>query len=51
MPELQFLETLNFPRALWKLQNWVNFRFVSYLKFFSVSINKKITFTVSVKPN
>ena len=25
MPELQFLKTLIFPRALLKLQNWVNF--------------------------
>ena len=25
MPELQFLKTLIFPRALSKLQNWVNF--------------------------
>ena len=33
-----------------KLQNWVNFS-AFYLKFFSVSIIKKMTFIVSVKPN
>ena len=27
MPELEFLQTLIFPRAVWKLQNWVNFSF------------------------
>ena len=31
---LQFLKTLIFPRALWKLQNGVNFSIISYLKFF-----------------
>ena len=49
MPELQFIKTLIFTRAF-KLQNWVNFSFF-YLKFFSVSIIKKMTFIVSVKPN
>ena len=34
MPELQFLKTLIFPRAIYKLQNWVNFSIV-YLKLFS----------------
>ena len=38
MPELQFLKTLDFPGALWKLQNWVNFCIFSYLKVFSVFI-------------
>ena len=51
MPELQFLERLIFPRALKKLENWVNFSFSSHLKFFSVYIIKKMTFVVSVKPN
>ena len=46
MPELQFLKTLIFPRAIWKLENWVNFSFFSYLIFFSVSITKKMTFIV-----
>ena len=50
MPELQFLKTLIFARALEKLQNWVNFSFLS-LKFFSVSIINKMTFIFSVKPN
>ena len=49
MPRLQFLKMLNFPRALQKLQNRVNFSFFSYLKFFPVSIIKKTMFTVSVK--
>ena len=51
MPELQFLERLIYPRALKKLENWVNFRSSSHLKFFSVCIIKKMTFIVSVKPN
>ena len=51
MPELQFLKTLIFLRALWKLQNWVSSSIFSYLKFFSASIVEKITFIVSVKPN
>ena len=51
MPELQFLKTLIFLRALQKLQNWVNFSFFFYSKFFCVSIIKKMTFIVSVKPN
>ena len=38
MPELQFLKTLIFARALLKLRNWVNFRIFSYLRFFSVFI-------------
>ena len=42
MLELQFLKTLIFLRALWKLQNWVIFSFFSYLKFFSVSIVEKL---------
>ena len=49
IPELQFLKTLIFPRVLENLQNWVNFHFLSHLKFFSVSIIKKM-FIVSVKP-
>ena len=49
MTRLQVLKMLNFPRALQKLQNRVNFSFFSYLKFFSVSIIKKTMFTVSVK--
>ena len=32
----------------WDVKNWVNFRFFSYLKFFSVSIINKTTFIVSV---
>ena len=51
MPELQFLKTLILWRTLDKLKNRVNFSFFSYLKFFSVSIIKKKTFIVSVKPN
>ena len=51
MPELQFLKSQIFPRALLKLQNWVNFSFFSYLKYFSVSVIKKMTFIFSVKPN
>ena len=35
MPELQFLKSLIFPRALWKLQIWVKFSIYSYLKCFS----------------
>ena len=38
MPELQFLKTLIFPRVLKELQNWLNFRIFSCLKFFSVFI-------------
>ena len=38
MPLLQILKTMNFPRALWKLQNIVYFRIFSYLKFFPVFI-------------
>ena len=49
MTRLQVLKMLNFPRALQKLQNRVNFSFFSYLKLFSVSIIKKMMFTVSVK--
>ena len=51
MPELQFLKTLFFLEICKKLQSWVNISFFSYLKSFSVSIIKKITFIVSVKPN
>ena len=51
MPKLQFLVTLIFPRTLQKLHNWLNFSFFSYLKFYCVSIIKKMTFIVSVKPN
>ena len=51
MPELHFLKTLIFPRALWKLQNWVNLSFSSPLKCFSVWIIDKMMFIVSVKPN
>ena len=39
MPELQFLETLIFPRTLYKLQNLVNSSIFSYLKFFFIFIN------------
>ena len=38
MPELQFLKTLIIPRALYKLQNWVNFSLFSYLIFFLSSL-------------
>ena len=38
MPKLKILKMLIFPRALQKLQNWVNFSFFSYLKFFCFSI-------------
>ena len=41
----------DFLRAPLKLQNWVNFSFFSYLKLFSVSIIKKMTFVVSVAPS
>ena len=52
VPELQFLKTLIFFRALWKLQNWVNFSFFfSDLKIFSLSIIKEMTRIVNVKPN
>ena len=34
MPDLQFLKTLIFARALWKSQNSVNFTIFSYLRFF-----------------
>ena len=51
MTGLQVLKTLIFPRALLKLKNRVNFRIFSCLKLFSVSIIKKMTFIVSVKPN
>ena len=37
--------------AIKKLQKLSKFQFFSYLKFSSVSIIKKITFIVSVKPN
>ena len=37
-------------RALYKLQNWINFS-LFYSKLFSVSIIKKMTFFVNVKPN
>ena len=36
MLKLQFLKTLIFPIALQNLQNWANFSFFSYLKFFCV---------------
>ena len=48
MPEPQFLKTLIFPRALLKLQIWVNF---SFFQFFSVSIIKKMMFMASAKLN
>ena len=48
MPKMKFLKTLIFPRALEKLQNWVNFSFISYLKFFCFTILTKLTFTVGV---
>ena len=51
MPQPKFLATLIFPRALQKLQNWVSFSFPPSLKLFCVSINKKMTFIVSVKSN
>ena len=51
MPKLKILKTLIFPRALQKLQNWVNFSFFPYLKLFCFSIIKKMTFIISVKPN
>ena len=51
MAGLTFLKTLIFPRALLKLQNWVNSSFFPYLKFFCFSIIKKMKFIVSVKPN
>ena len=51
MPELQFLKTLFFLEICKKWQSWVNIRFFSHLKSFSVSIIKKITFIVSVKLN
>ena len=51
MPELQFLKALIFPRVLGKLQNSVNVRFFSDLKFFSASIIKKMAFIVGVKTN
>ena len=51
MPELQFLKALIFPRVLGKLQNSVNVRFFSDLKFFSAFIIKKMAFIVSVKTN
>ena len=38
MPELQFLKTLIFLRAIYKLQNWVDFSIFSHLKFFYVFI-------------
>ena len=36
--EMQILKTLIFPRAVKKLQNWVNVSFLFYLKVFSVFI-------------
>ena len=36
MPELEFLKTLIFPRALRKLHNCVDLSIFSYLKLFSV---------------
>ena len=51
MLKLQFLKTLIFPRALQNLENWVSFSFFSFLQFFCVSIIKKMTFIISVKPN
>ena len=36
--QLPFLKTLIFLRALYKLQNWVNFSSFSHLKFISVFI-------------
>ena len=50
MRKMKFLKTLLFPRALQKLQNWVNVSFISYLKFFCLITLKKLTFTVSIKP-
>ena len=47
MLELQFLKTFIFPRALWMLQNWVNFSIFSYLKFFSVFIINSSTILFS----
>ena len=48
MPELQFLKTLVFPRALksYKIE-WT----FPYLKFLLISIIEKMKFIVSVKPN
>ena len=51
MHELQFFKNTDFSWSSLKVQNWVNFSFFSYLKFFSVSIIKKMKFIVSVKPN
>ena len=48
MPKMKFLKTLIFPRALQKLQNWVNFSFISYLKFFCFTILTKLTFAIGV---
>ena len=50
MRKMKFLKTLIFPRALQKLQNWVNVSFISYLKFFCLTILKKLTFAVGIKP-
>ena len=47
MPELQFLKTLIFLRAIYKLQNWVDFSTFSHLKFFSVFIINGSTILVS----
>ena len=47
MSELQFLKTLIFLTAIYKLQNWVNFSIFSYLKFFSVFIINGSTILVS----
>ena len=49
MLEMKYLKTLIFPRALKKLQISVNFSFLSYVEYFSVSIVKKIKFIVRDK--
>ena len=49
--QAEILKNADFPRALQKLQSWVNSTLFSYSKLFSFSIIKKMTFIVSVKPN
>ena len=49
MPELQFLKTLIFPRAPWKLQNWVHFSIFSYLTHSARKYFEKLAFKKKTK--
>ena len=49
MPQLQLSKTLIFRRTFYKIEEIL--AFISYLKFFPVSIIEKRDFIFSVKPN